>query len=195
MKKLLPYLIAGFLITACAPNVPQEQYDTALTDLEDLRTNISSLETEIQRLENVESNLVTREEELEAALSELETLRSNYDDLEDERAELNRKTSILESTISEYRCDEGVSSMSYSNILDSSSKLQAWVTNQPWASRSTSTIRDSIWNNTDTKLHGIYYVASKDNERYLTWFLVYYDEFGWDKGTFWLDGQCWLEKK
>lgn len=56
-------------------------------------------------------------------------------------------------------------------------------------------MRDTIWGKTNTRLHGITYVDSTDNERYLTWFLVYFDEFGWDEGVFWLEGQCWLERK
>ncbi len=64
-----------------------------------------------------------------------------------------------------------------------------------WAARSNMTNRDTIWNNTDTKLHGVFSTSSEDNAQYLTWFLVYYDKFGWTEGVFWLDGQCCLELK
>jgi len=83
--------------------------------------------------------------------------------------------------------------MSYGDILNSSTNLMAWVANQPWATRANSTMRDTIWTNTDTKLHGVFYTSSEDNQQYLTWFLVYYDEFGWEEGVFWLDGECWLD--
>ena len=90
-------------------------------------------------------------------------------------------------------CEEELNPMTYDDILTVSSNLMAWVTYQPWADRSNMTVRDSVWNNTDTKLHGVHYTASEDGQRYLTWFLVYFDEFGWSEGVFWLDGQCWLE--
>ena len=122
-----------------------------------------------------------------------EELQGKYDELLSENADQRRQISTLSSDFEKIMCEEELNPMTYDDILTVSSNLMAWVTYQPWADRSNMTVRDSVWNNTDTKLHGVHYTASEDGQRYLTWFLVYFDEFGWSEGVFWLDGQCWLE--
>jgi len=73
------------------------------------------------------------------------------------------------------------------------SRLSSYVGGLSDVARVSLTVRTSIYNNTDTRLHGITYVSRDDNEAYLKQFLVYYKEFGWNTSTFDIDGQCWLE--
>ena len=189
MKKTIIVLTIPFLLASCT-GISQEDYDAAnatITELEsELNASLSENEILASDIDTLESDLETQETEYQTLVEENEELSSRVDDQ-------RRQITSLTSEVSNYICDDTISNMSYGDILNSSTNLMAWVANQSWATRANSTIRDTIWNNTDTKLHGVVYTASEDNQQYLTWFLVYYDEFGWEEGVFWLDGQCWLD--
>ena len=189
MRKLFGIVISMFLVVSCS-GVSQEEYNDALVTIAELEANEKSLTEEIDQFNASIPELQVLIEEKVALFAELQ---EQYDELLSENAGQRRELSWLTSDIEKLMCEEELEGMTYNDILTVSSNLMAWVTYQSWAERSNMTVRDTIWNNTDTKLHGVYYTASDDGERYLTWFLVYFDEFGWSDGVFWLDGQCWLE--
>ena len=82
--------------------------------------------------------------------------------------------------------------MDYSSIQSSSSRLQGFVANLSDTDHVSYAVRNTLWNNADSKIHGIRYV-SNDGKTYSRQLLVYIDELGWDEGTFYIDGQCWLD--
>ena len=190
MRKLLVLLITMILVASCSSGISEEEYNNAIANIADLEVNDKSLSEEVDQYN-------TRVLELEALIEEnddlLAELQGENDELSSKNADQKRQITTLTSDIEKLMCEEELDAATYDDILTVSSNLMAWVTYQSWAERSNMTTRDTIWNNTDTKLHGVYYTSSKDNERYLAWFLVYFEEFGWSEGTFWLDGQCWLD--
>lgn len=56
------------------------------------------------------------------------------------------------------------------NILGASTILSAWVARQDWSEKVRRAYRDTIWNNANTKIHGIMYVSSEDGEEYVDLF-------------------------
>jgi hypothetical protein len=190
MRKVIVPIIILLLVASCSTGISEEEYNNALATIADLEANEKSLTEQV-------SQFTTSTHELEALIEEkgdlFEELQEDYDELLSENADQKRQLVTMSSDIDKVMCEEELNGMTYDDILTISSKLMAWVTNQSWAERSNMTIRDTIWTNTDTKLHGVSYTASKDGQRYLTWFLVYFDEFGWSEGVFWLTEQCWLE--
>jgi hypothetical protein len=85
--------------------------------------------------------------------------------------------------------------MQYTGIADASTILSAFVASQSWSERVQGTFRDSIWTNADSKIHGVRYIDSNDHQSYTTYFMAYFDEFGFDQGVYWVDRQCWLERR
>lgn len=190
MRKAIFLLITLILVTSCSTGISEEEYNNAIANIADLEATEKSLSGQVDQYN-------TRVLELEALIEEndglLAELQGENDELTSKNADQKRQIITLTSDNNKLMCEEELAGMTYGDILTISSKLMAWVTNQSWAERSNMTTRDSVWTNTDTKLHGVHYTASNDGKRYLTWFLVYFDEFGWSEGVFWLSEQCWLE--
>ena len=189
MDKFFLLVIVASLLVSCS-GISQQQYDQALGDIEDLEARERILEAQIKEYESSLPELQQLVEEKAVLFDEME---EQYNELLSENAEIRRENRYLTLENEMLFCGDEVEGMTYQDILTISSRLMAWVTNQSWAERSNMTVRDTIWSNTDTKLHGVHYTSADDGERYLTWFLVYFDEFEWREGVFWLDGQCWLE--
>ncbi len=190
MRKLIFLLITLILVTSCSTGISEEEYNTAIANIADLEANEKSLSEEVDQYN-------TRVLELEALIEEnddlLAELQGENDELSSNNADQRRQITTLTADTEKLMCEEELDGMTYNDILTISSKLMAWVTNQSWAERANMTIRDTIWTNRDTKLHGVNYTASADGQRYLQWFLVYLDESGWSEGVFWLSEQCWLD--
>jgi hypothetical protein len=189
MNKLSFVLLLCLFLASCS-GISQQQYDEALEEIEDLEARERALQAQIEDYASSIPELQQLVEEKAALFTEME---EQYEELLAENANIRRENRYLTQDNEMLFCEEKIDGMTYNDILTISSTLMAWVTNQDWAERSNMTVRDTIWNNTDTKLHGVHYTSAEDGERYLTWFLVYFDEFGWREGVFWLDGECWLE--
>ena len=198
MRRLSIVLLASLILGACAPTVPQEEYDSAQERIEDLEAQVTELRGELSDSQNQVATLETEVSELKDELSELRSekddLQSQVTELRDERNEAFADVTSLERKVSLYECDRELNDMQYGDILDSSTILSAYVARQSFSQRVQGTFRDSIWNNADSKIHGIRYIGAADNQPYVTYFMVYFDEFEWDTGVFWIDGQCWLER-
>jgi hypothetical protein len=83
--------------------------------------------------------------------------------------------------------------MEYDDIQTISSRLQSYVAGLPDVKRISYTYRTSVWNNADSKLHGVMYTSKADGNQYAMQFLVYVNELGFKPATFYIDEQCWLD--
>ena len=93
-------------------------------------------------------------------------------------------------------CDQELTDtfkMEYSDIQTISSRLQSYVAGLPDVQRISYTYRTTVWNNAQSKLHGVMYTSKEDGKQYAMQFLVYVDELGWTPSTFYIDQQCWLD--
>jgi outer membrane murein-binding lipoprotein Lpp len=194
MKIRLTILLLAIVLGSCAPSVPQDQYDQAQSTIQALDSQGAQLQATATYLEGSVAQADTQIASLEASLAQRETaigdLEAQVQTLTRERNEARRQ---LEATIGAFQCEETLSAMDYTSIMDASTMLMAFVAQQPWAERVQGTFRDSIWTNAGSKIHGIRYVDSSDHLPYVTYFMVYFEEFSWDRGVFWIDRQCWLE--
>jgi len=198
MKKLIVLIIMlGILLTACG--IPQEDYDAVAQQVTELELDLADVQSE---LSNSQAEMATRSIELETIIQDnaitLSELQSEYADLtiqyaEEQRLARQRLSEPLWCTdFGRWRALPELTNMRYDSIMDTSTILQAFVSGLPWVLRVQGTHRDTIWNNTQTKIHTIRY-REDDGEQYWMHFLVYFDEFGWREGVFWIDEQCWLD--
>jgi hypothetical protein len=187
--KTIPFLIAsGLIITACAPTIPLEVYESAVATSEAIRKGAASFgATATSQLATVQANLST----MDATQAALET---EIEDTTRERNEAIRQNTTTSLQLEKHICEESLTGMDYSSIANASAILMGFVAQQPWAERTQGTFRDSIWNNVDTKIHGVRYIGSRDHQPYVTYFMVYFPELTWKRGVYWLDRQCWLDR-
>lgn len=132
---------------------------------------------------------------------ERDNLQNDFVDVDEKYKEYMKTASAvsyenkkLTEEIGELICDETIEDMQYNSILNVSEIISGWMARRPKVERIHNTYRDTIWNNTDTKIHSVRYLH-KDGNTYVDHFLVYFDEFGWEEGVFWLSGQCWLTRE
>jgi len=153
---------------------------------------LTTVETEVERLTLVETEYFSVTETLSDTQSALNKLIIDYDALEDEKNGALRAKRAAETELGKHICDTQISNMKYTNIMDISTQLMGWYATRSYVDMVHGSYRDTIWNNTDTKIHSIRYRHADDGETYVDHFLVYFDEFGWKKGVYWLSEQCWL---
>lgn len=83
--------------------------------------------------------------------------------------------------------------MDYSEFSKITAMLKAYVATLPGVKRVSETIGERLYSNTTSELFFVKYVDSSDGEMYSKRYIVYKDEFGWKKGVFSIDGQCWID--
>jgi len=198
MKKLfLLVVLLTLFLGACG--VPQKEHDAEIDQIsEDYGVAIDQISAYEAELEHMTSQRQLIEAELDASVVSLSELQGLYDDLDKEYRDLNRTTEstiqALRTQLKSYVCEQQLPDMRYESIMDVSTILQAFISGQEDTLRVQGTYRDTIWNNTTTKIHSVNYRSKRDSESYVDHFLVYFVEFGWDEGVFWLGGQCWLDQ-
>jgi septal ring factor EnvC (AmiA/AmiB activator) len=143
------------------------------------------------KLSEAQGKLNDATAQLTNALSKIEDLETAKKALESRLSKMNGTTSIMTRKIDFYECEDSLD-MDYSSVLAASSRLTAYVDGLSFVDHASTSYRDTVWNNTDTKIYGIRYVH-EDKETYSMLFLVYCNELGWKKGVFYIDGQCWLD--
>lgn len=187
MKTRTVVLISVLLLaaTSCAPSVPQAQFEEAQATIQQLNGEVASLQS---LADGHQATAVAAEARIAESQSQLEEVRA-------ERVEALRTVSELTRTVAQYECEETLSDMQYDSIVDASTMLEAFVAQQDWSERVNGSYRDSIWSNADSKIHGVRYVDASDHQPYVAYFMVYFDEFEFDRGVFWIDRQCWLERR
>jgi hypothetical protein len=179
------FLAIALLITSCAPTVPLEQYDAAVATEEALRAGAGAAATAAEA--TLTSALLIGEATAVAFATEMASVSK-------ERNEAISRASRLQGQLDIHICPEVLPAMDYGSIADASTILAAFVAQQSWAGRVQGTFRNSIWSNADSKIHGVRYVDSRDNKSYTTYFMVYFKEYGWNTGVYWVDRQCWLDR-
>lgn len=193
MKKTLMLISLMFLI-GCAPKA---ELESALTKISALESQISQQDTIMGELEDQSQSL---NDSLASLQSDFDTLSGEYDTLFEEKETLQTKYSdtrkelqSAEHSLGNLVCSKQIDDMVYENIFDVSTILAGWWVKQSGVQSVQGTYRDHIWSNADTKIHSIMFTSSDDNQQYVEHFLVFFDEFGWDEGIFWLSRQCWLD--
>ena len=199
MKKLIVLIVLAMLLVACG--VPQVDYDTAVKQISSLESSLTNSQADLKQ---TTIQLLETEAKLDNSAVLLSELQSKYDNLSVSKdnmtllyTEAQENIETLYSKLKPHLCDllgmEKLTTMRYESIMDVSTILQAYESGLPWVLRVSGTRRDTIWSNTQTKIHSVTY-RHTDGEMYVDHFLVYFDEFGWDKGVFWISEQCWLDR-
>lgn len=184
----------------------QSELEAAESELEDTQTDLDTVTLEWedteQALADAESQVISMTVELETISEDMVVLQTDYDELQtsydemsDDYYALKTDNRMLKADLGQYVCEESITDMEYDNILDVSTILSGWVARQSWSERVQGSYRDTIWGNTDTKIHSIRFISSEDSQPYVDHFLVYFDEFGFEEGVFWLSRQCWLDRE
>jgi flagellar biosynthesis chaperone FliJ len=220
-KRIITYTLIGLLLIIAGGAITygftvNSKLQAATSDLSSLNVELQAALSEVSehrsKAETLSEELSTSSKEVEdknATISDLQSRLSEAESqwkaandqltlLEDEKAELTKSLresstahSRLASRIEFYECDDSIN-MDYSGVMAASSRLMAYVDGLPGVNHTSTTYRDTIWSNADTKIYGVRYVDD-DGETYSTLFLVYFTEFGMEKGVFSVDRQCWLD--
>jgi hypothetical protein len=85
-----------------------------------------------------------------------------------------------------------ITNMVYSDNSTVAILLQAYVSQLPDVKAVSYTIPEKIYSNSLSEIFFVQY-TSTDGKNYAKRYVVYMDEFGWQNGTFSLDGQCWID--
>ena len=180
----------------------KNQLQTADTEKMNLKLERDSLSEEKNTLSKELENQGFKLIESRGKVGELETNLSASDqkilDLEKAVKDLgfqlstaNKNETALSKKIEFYECEDKLD-MDYSSVMAASSRLMAYVDGLPSVDHTSTSFRNTLWHNADTKIYGISYVAD-DRETYSVQFLVFFNEFGLKEGVFYVDGQCWLD--
>jgi len=186
MKKLIFVLIL-ITMSGC---ISQSELDTALADISDLETQIAEKDLTYEEMESQVNALTESANILQANYDEL---NDDYETLDDAKDALQKEYNAAQNDLGKLICSKQIDDMVYKNIFDVSTILAGWWVKQPNVQSVQGTYRDHIWNNTDTKIHSIMFTSSDDNQQYVEHFLVFFEEFGWNEGIFWIAEQCWLD--
>lgn len=93
---------------------------------------------------------------------------------------------------SDDRC-KPMTNMNYEDNNKAFVMLQAYVATLPDVRQVSYTIPEKLYSNSLSHIVHVTYVSDSDGEKYSRRYLVYLSEFGWKKGVFSIDGQCWID--
>lgn len=176
----------------------------AQSELTSKQSKLDILNSELAEKSGEADSLSLNLDEAQTSISDLEAaIASNEDDIETkdneiaqlkiDKANLDNDLNLTEAKLENYLCEEQLTNMNYHDILTSSDRLAAFMSGLPSVDRTSYTFRNTVWNNAMSKIHGVVFYSKTDGNTYSMQFLVYYDELGWKKGTFWIDEQCWID--
>lgn len=148
-----------------------------------LRTQLASSAASLAEVQATGTALATAYTRSQADLS-----KANKD-----HQHAEQQVASLQAELSKNICDQQITDMKYTNVLDASTILAAWWAKQPGVESVGTPYRDKIWSNALSGLHGITYTNSDDHQQYVEHFMVFFNEFGMKPGVFWIKGQCWLD--
>lgn len=86
-----------------------------------------------------------------------------------------------------------MSSMDYSSANNGYVQLQAYVSSLPDVRQVSYTIPENLYGNAKSHIVHVTYVAEENGQTYSKRYIVYMSEFGWKRGVFSIDGQCWVD--
>lgn len=86
-----------------------------------------------------------------------------------------------------------IKDMDYSDNMKASVKLQSYVSDLPDVKSVSYVIPERLYSNTLSQLYFVQYVSKSDSKVYAKRYIVFVKEFGWKRGVFSLDGQCWID--
>jgi hypothetical protein len=86
-----------------------------------------------------------------------------------------------------------IKNMDYSNTINLRVLLQAYVSSLSDVKSVSYTVGERLYNNTVSQIIFVNYDSKDDGQVYSKRYIVYMKEFGWKKGIFSVDGQCWID--
>ena len=159
------------------------------------QADLSSVNGQLERADSTiagaNDTISTQEALLATDESEVATLEAENTTLHSDLAESRSEASSASARLDRLLCDPQYT-MDYTSILAASSRLMGYVDGLESVAYVSGTLRNTLWDNADSKVHVIRYIGS-DGNPYSMQFLVYFDEFDWEPSTFYIDGQCWLD--
>jgi hypothetical protein len=159
------------------------------------QADLSSVNGQLERanttIAGANDTISTQEAHLATDESEVATLEAENTTLHRDLAVSRSEASSASARLDRLLCDPQYT-MDYTSILAASSRLMGYVDGLEDVAYVSGTLRNTLWDNADSKVHVIRYIGS-DGNPYSMQFLVYFDEFGWEPSTFYIDGQCWLD--
>ena len=117
---------------------------------------------------------------------ELETTTNNFRELQSKQDSLVRQNSELLAIKDSIECDI-TQDISYESTSSASDSLKLYVGNI--SGNVVKSEWDSIWSSGKSSIHKL------NTSEFLTVFIVYFDEFGFQEGTWFVDRQCWVDLK
>jgi hypothetical protein len=176
---LILLFLAALFLTSCGPSEEflqlEQENASLLTDISTAESQITVLSTERE----------ANQTEIDSLEGEKNGLQSDLDSAKEENFQLAKTLDLLV-------CEKQIENMSYDAILESTSRLEAYVNGLNGVEYTSGGFRDTIYSNADSKIHAIRY-NSDDGNQYIMTFLVFYDEFNWEPSTFFVDQQCWID--
>ena len=148
--------------------------------------------------ENKDAYIIELEHQVQDLTGSLETLRSDYATLSVENDNLRAQISGAVSGGDEvetgpiYLCPEQVQ-MKYQNATGAIAILEGWFAVQPQVRLMQGTYSTTFWDNVNSRIHTIRYIADDDGLTTTDSFLIMFEEAGWMPGTLWMTEQCWLD--
>ena len=163
--------------------------------IQSLEENLSTIQNELTETQgevtNLDEEISILEDEKQVLSTEISNLETENEELLQDLRDTKQESSSLERQLDNLLCSSQIN-MDYSSILAASSRLIGYVSNMANVSHVGSTMRNTLWNNADSKVHVVTY-TDREGGYYSMQFLVYMDEFGWETATFYIDGQCWVD--
>ena len=176
MKKLI-LLISVLFLVGCSPN---SELETALAEVEDLKTEITQKQNTIGDLE----------EEVKVYNELINGLRTNNDVL---KAELNLTETTTEDDSVLYLCDSQLENMKYESTFSATAILDGWFAQQPQARLIQGTYSTTFWDGVKSTIHTIRYISDDTGLTTTSSFMLFFEEAGWKPGLLWMTEQCWLD--
>jgi outer membrane murein-binding lipoprotein Lpp len=188
MRKAIAVLAClTFILAAC---VSKADLQTAEKRASDLQAQVTSLQAQ---LAEKDTQITSGQAQLDELSSKVASLGADLTQAKKDLDQARRQASSLSSEVAKYKCSSQITNMNYDNVMTASTILSAWWSGQPNVESISTPYRDKIWSNAMTQIHGITFTSSEDHKPYVEHFLVYFDEFGWKPGVFWISAQCWLD--
>lgn len=102
---------------------------------------------------------------------------------------------FVETPTNQYSDDacKPITTMDYTDNSKVAILLQAYVAGLPGVKAVSLVYPERLYSNSLSESFHVSYVNSDDGKTYSKRYIVYMDEFGWKKGVFSIDGQCWVD--
>jgi hypothetical protein len=160
-------------------------------NLENTKNQLSQTQSDLIAEQNKSATLTASKSEVDTSYA---SLQANFTKLNKDYSDVKTKWFNAQTQVDRLICKADGLNMDYTNNSTAAIRLQNFLSTMPDVREVSYVIPERIYSNTLSQLYYVTYVSKTDGQVYSRRFIVYQAEFGWSKGTFDMDGQCWLDK-